>query len=268
MRPLPFVVFLLAGCLGSSASTAPVALEPSAPMLEVVVVDQEFVPVAGAIVTIEGNDTVHRTSAEGHVAIPAPDGPVAVKAWAPSYYRNKVDVEASGESRKVEIRLERRPDDARFATHEREEGMCYVGVALPAVEPRSCLPPPQCWFECEGPASYVKVGLSQPDMFRNLTLRLSWEAGSALDALAFLVDVKVPLARDPSSFILEGPSPIVFELAKTDLALDTDLPKTLTVVSSIADTNEDGTPRIVHEQPFVLDAYVVFEYQAPPSIPW
>lgn len=271
MRAAVLLVFWLAGCL-DAGSRPPLSIEEGpTPVLDVLVTDDEFVPIAGAIVFVDGNETNHTTDPYGAIRLPLPAGAFVVKAWAPSYYRNLAEGDGANiGSVKVYVVLERRPPDMVLETNATARGLCFVGARSASGENGACLPSPQCLSSC--PGAHPTVGLPLPEAFRNLTVRLSWESQSIPQNLAFVVRLNppAPFATGAEALVLEGKSPILFRLAAADLGPDV-VPgqATLRLTSVVPARPENWGPLpVVVNQPFVMQAHVVQLYEAPPSIPW
>ena len=274
MRPwlgLAAVVILLAACMGPSAPRETAAAASVGPSLRALVIDDEFAPIHGAKVFVEGNGTTRTTDASGVVELPLPVGPFVVKAWAPSYYRNLTQGDAQGnDSVQVQIVLQRRPADALKHAVETDEGLCALGISVVSQVTFGCLPSVECLSSCDGPRERVELHL--PEAFRNLTARLSWQPGTLPQNLTFEVRLfpEVAFANGAVAFTLKGPSPILVQLEAGDLSSGVKLGESELRFTGMppAWPPQGGTLPIVISQRFFMDAHVFQFYEAPPNPSW
>jgi hypothetical protein len=266
------LLFLLAGCV-TSDPPMPASQNHVEPPVLILVTNEEWLPIEGALVFLVGNTTNVTTDGSGIARIHSALPNVTARAWAPNHYRNEASKPRGPENEtKIHIVLTPRPDDLRVMEDLPLEGLCYIGVGVPP--PRNaCFPTIDCALPqstCPGPKHTVSIPI--PEAFANVTATISWEPGPTGQDLVFKASLfpNGTFADGVEAISLQGPSPLTFGLDRNDLAPNMTLGhREIRIVSMIPDQQNDwGTAPVVFSQSFKVDVHLEQSFQSPPNPGW
>jgi hypothetical protein len=217
---LAILVVLLAGCNAppeepAVASEPPAEPEPTDGIVRVLVVNDEYWPIAGAEVYLL-ELALNATTDDGGDAyfVHVPEGIYTVHARGKHYLPNKTIVHvAAGEIRKVGLSLQDRPHDLYLMDSRRESGFCLLGApASPATPDAPCqsMPyanPPTVEFPMETGLVWALI-------------EVEWNAHSSL-ASRMRFEIRIlddePFADGSSTRVIEGGSPLRLTLDEKDI---------------------------------------------------
>lgn len=263
---LVLVAPLLAGCADEGRNAAitkaiaePLAGSPRGTLLRILVISDEYLPIAGAHVNIVGLGVNGTTDEFGDAFFQvARPGRYAVHVHRSGYYPNSTRVEVSAEAPMVaRIRLTDAPRDGHFTDYYYYQATCAPTVYVQGVTPNG-----RCQETAYFPSAYARWILGRGLVKAHVALEWPSQAGGTE---AMRLEIRFPdagpFADGREALVAEGARPVAIQIP-SDILTDR-MRGENNVVEIIVGLPQSGPAALNGVQPFHIEATFDYFVEAP-----